>query len=1337
MKHHVFSSMPQPARHALSRFSLKGLLHALVCLLALYTAVPLLAQSAGTGAIEGTVQDATGAVVPNATVTATNVNTGVVTTRSTTSAGFYSVGSLIPGTYTVSVSAKGFRTFVQENLVVDQSHTSGLNVPLTNGAASETVTVTEQPPALETTNAALGGTIENSEYTALPVIISGLQQRDVTQFSNLLPGAQVPPGGRSSIIGGTAQRLGELYIDGLPLTTVSQQGDNRPVFNIVPLEAIDSIQVITSGFSAQYQGAGLENYGTKSGGNKYHGSVFEYIRNTEFDAWSFSAKPGGFNTVKSVVNGVVVSTPGPKTPEHQNEYGFTIGGPVSIPKIFNGHDRLFVFGTFDKFRSSQGANPTASTLPSTLMRTGNFQELLPTSAGGLGNTSGVNYPIYDPTTQASCTAHSTTGACRYQYGYGPGAANGAAGNPVKNGAAINVVPASQLSPISQYLEKFLPAPSIDTVGVIQNNYVAGIPSGYQNWIYSGRVDYTMSDKNRLSFLLTGGNRHAVPYTSTTTNFPVPYLVSTLSTVAGHYAALEDTYTISTSLVNQFKFGFMNFGGPPILNPTNGITPYEIKTAGVTGLPAGQASENFPGVTFGGSNAQGTWATPSTGSTSVSETYTLVDNLQWVKGNHAMTFGFQYQALENNASTADTGSLPVNLNFSTNETGNVSGTSFVSGTGYSYASYILGAVGSTGVTQQGFSVLGGRFHPFSPYFQDDWKITPKLTLNLGMRWDYFPTYNEVLDRWSFLNPTITNPITGNPGALQFAGDHGGSGISCGCRSPANSWKKNFGPRFGFAYAVDSKTVFRGAYALLYTHGGGTGGAGGAGTGTGQAGFNSAQTFTDNTNGPAFYLNNNTAFANANTNFGGPGYVLPAVAPITAASQALNTGFYVTSAGAYSGAGTSIAYADPYLSGRSPELSFYNFGMQKEIVKDITVTANYVGTQTHFLIAASNIRGLQSGQIDPGYLSSVGPVNCGTPTAFSSCLTAAATSANLAKISAAGVNLPVPYASYTAAAALSSSATVAHMLTWMPQYNGTSDTWGAVANSNYNAFQLSVEKRMSHGLSMTVNYTFSKNIDDAGTIRSGYAIPAAATSNGKAWSADHIDRSISANNLPEMLTIFGVYKLPFGKGGIGRDHFITRAVASGWQLSEIYQYSSGLPLAVVATCGTLQNVGQGQCMPDLNPNFNGSLRTADGWGAGATAANLATKSYLNGYINTANATNNPSALGLGVGGATCSATTGPFCNSNNLSIGNAPRIAPYGLRGQGIYRLAMTVSRNFDITDRLKFLFRVDCQNVTNHTTFGNNAQNNQIGLNVSTSTFGTLNFASTDSRAFQFSGRISF
>jgi hypothetical protein len=1318
------------------------------------------AQTGGQGAISGTVTDATGALVPNAVVSARNNGTGIETKRTASSDGLYNISPLIPGTYTVMVTANGFSTFKQENLVVDALSNVGLNISLKTGSQNEMITVTDRPPALETTNATLGGTIDNNLVNKLPIMIAGSQQRDITQFSNLLPGAQVPPGGRSSIIGGTGQRLGELYIDGLPITTQSQQADNRPVFNVVPLESIDQVKVVTSGFSAEYQGAGLENYNLKAGGNQYHGAIFAYFRNTAFDAWSFSSKPGGGNVVKEVQNGQIVTVPGPKPAEHQTELGFAVGGPVKVPFLFNGHDKLFFYATYDKFRSRLGVNPSAATVPTALMRQGNFQELIPANVttGGLGNNAGVNYPIYDPTTLASCTAHSTNGPCRYQYGYGPGTSTGPAGNPViVSPGKVNVIPASQISPISQYQQSFLPDATDQVVGHIQNNILGGVPTGYDNWLYSGRIDYNISERQTLSGVITGGNRHAVPYTAASSALnavlPVPYITTTLSTVAGHWADLQHTFIFSPHLVNQFKFGFMNFGGPPVQNITGtlGGGKYALSASGITGLPAGQASQNAANTAFGGSNPPTGWVGNTPTTTNVSETYTLLDNIQLVKGRHSMNFGGQYQWLENNASVADGPSQPTPMNWSTNETGSITpnGNTYVTNTGYSYASFIIGAVGSTSAVLQPFSLVGGRFHPFALYFQDDYKVTPKLTLNLGLRWDYLPTYTEVQNRWSFLNPNITNPITGNLGALQFAGDHGGAGVSCNCRTPVNNYYKDIGPRLAFAYAVDEKTVFRGGWGVLYSHAGGTGGAGGAGTGTGQNGFNSTTSFADGAAGPnagpAFWLNNNPAFPLKNSNFGGPGFSLPAPAPISAVSQTTGTGYYLCSGqsfapcngatGTFAGVGTGIAFPDPYLGGRAPEFLFYNFGMQREVTKDITVTINYAGSQSHFIAGAGNIRGLQSGQLDPRYLS-LGSVKVnGVSTNF---LSKPASAANLAQLAALGINLPVPYPGYTQAAGITagSNATIAHMLTWMPQFSGTTDSWGNIANANYNAFQLSVGHRASHGLTLNINYTYSKNIDDAGTARSGWAIPASANATGQAWAKNRIDRSLSINSQPQNLSIYGVYSLPFGKGKIGGDHFIVRALLGGWDFSNIFQYSSGLPLAITANCSATQNVGQGQCMPDGNLGFLGkNPRQGGGWGDGATAANLSTKSYLVGGVAVGT-----SGAGAGSTSTTtipCSQSTGPFCNSGDFMIGDLPRIAPYGLRGPSVYRLTSALRRTVDITERAKFIFGVDCQNVTNTVTFGNNAANNQIQTNINSSTFGTLNFASADARAFQFSGRFTF
>jgi hypothetical protein len=401
--------------------------------------------------------------------------------------------------------------------------------------------------------------------------------------------------------------------------------------------------------------------------------------------------------------------------------------------------------------------------------------------------------------------------------------------------------------------------------------------------------------------------------------------------------------------------------------------------------------------------------------------------------------------------------------------------------------------------------------------------------------------------------------------------------------------------------------------------------------------------------------------------------------------------------------------------------------------MTISVDYVGSQSHFISGAGGIRGFYAGQLDPKYLP-LGLVNCSTTSTFVSCLTAPATTQNLAKVQAAtGTALQVPYPGYTDAAKVNTNATIAHMLVWKPQYSSTSDFWGNyVANGNYNSFQVALAQRATRGLTFNVNYTYSQNIDDAGTQRSGYDIPANVIADGQFHPKNRIDRSISINDQPQNLSIFGVYDSTYGKSSWGGDHLITRALLSGWQVSLIYQYTSGLPLPVVATCQTTQNVGQGTCMADVNPNFHGNVRVNGKWGAGVTAATLGSKSYLLGSGSAALGT----TPGNGSGNVSCATSTGAFCNSATYSIGDAPRF-PYGLRGMDIYRLSMALRRTFDLTERLKFVFGVDGANLTNHTTFGNNVGNNQINVNVNSASFGTLNFASADPRDFQFSGRIQF
>jgi hypothetical protein len=1305
-------------------------LFAVSAAMALCLSPELRAQTGGEGAIRGTVTDPNGAVVPHANVTATDNATGVPTARQTNSDGLYVISPLLPGTYTVKVSVPGFREVRQENLVVTAMNTLTLDVSLTVGSASQEITVTAAPPALDTTDSTLGATVSSDVYLQLPILANG-QQRDITAVSSYLPGAQ--PGSRSSLFGGTANRVQEVYLDGVPLSTISQIGDNRPIFNVVPAESIDQINVVTNGASAEYQGAGMVNYTTKSGGNQYHGTVADYIRNTAFDTWGFTAIA---NTTKELVNGVITTVPAGKPADHQNEFAASVGGPIKIPHLFDGHDKLFFFASYDKFRARSAPNPGQVTVPTSAFRTGDFSGLL-TANGGPG------YTIYDPTSLATCTAHSTTGPCRYQFGYGPGVGAGTAGNPTQIGTP-NVIPTGEISPIAQYMQKFLPDPTTST---ISGNYLSGPPSGYDNWLYSGRVDYNVSPKQRISGVVTGGNRQAFPFTAasvfnnSTVDLPLPYTGSDYSIVAGHWVDVEDAYTFTPSIVNQFRFGWSNFGGPPLKNLTQGIQQYEATTAGIgfTGVPAnGQATTEFPTIQFNGSNAPNTWGFGTDGNTAttVSESYTTLDNLMWLKGKHSMTFGLQVQRLEENASSFDGPTSSLTLAFNTPETASVvpgsSASTYAYGgnTGYSYASFLLGAVNGTGITLQPFSVLGGRFATYAPYFQDSYKVTSKLTLALGVRWDYMSPYHEDLNRYSFLNPNIANPVTGNNGALQFAGSYGGPGVSCNCKSPVQTYWKNWEPRVSAAYSFNSKTVVSAGFATVYSHAGGTGGAGGTYNGTGQLGFTSAPSYPDNAAGPnaapAFYLNNSAYFQSigqANNNFGGPNYTVPPITSPGAISQTLNVGNTLNSSGGFVTASSAPGFADPYISGRAPQFNFWNLGVQRAFGGNITILAAYAGTESHFIAGAANMRGLYSNQINPHYW------------ALGSLLNSAATAANVAKAQAILSGIQAPYSSFESAAAVNGGqATIGQMLKWMPQFSSVSDTWGSSsANASYHALEISAHKQMSNGLDLTVNYTYSKNIDDAGTQRSGFAIPAALTINNKAWAQDRIDRSLSANSVPQDLNIYGVYYLPFGKSGWGSSNLLTRSVIKGWNLSGLFTYSSGTPLLITSSaCNVSTHPGAGTCMPDVNPAYTSkTIRQNGSWGKGITATSLSSISYLKGYVPSAN-----DSTGVGADGksAACASSVGPFCNSGAFMFGDAARVMSFnGLRNPGAYGLSGSVFRTFDISERWKFVFRADCQNITNKVTF------NGIQASMNNAAFGTVGGATgnTGSRDFQFSGRINF
>ena len=1263
--------------------------------------LPALAQTGGEAGIQGTVTDSTGATVPNATVTATNIATGVTTTRTATGDGLFTISPIIPGTYSVTVKATGFKEYTQQNLAVDALKLTGLNVALTIGDTNESVTVSAAPPALETTNAVLGAVLENSTYENLPLQANG-QQRDPTAFATLVPG--VTTGTRAPVIGGTGNFLAAVYADGIPLTTINQQGDNRIISNAIPVEAIDQFQVITSTPGAEYEGAGLINFTLKSGGNAYHGILATFVRNTIFDTWNFTSK------AVPVPNGQGGTVPAPKPVEHQVEIVASGGGPIPLTR-----KKGFFYVTYDKYHGRAGINPQTLTIPTLRMRTGDFSEL---SAGAVNATTKTVSPgfIYNPTSTAACTATNAGVPCRFAY-------------------QGNVIPTAQLSPIALKEESFLPTP---TNSGLVNNYLGGVPSGYDNYEIASRLDFDITAKQRLSYVFSYGVRKNVPFTvgSNVTPtvagivLPLPYTAGGYATIQPIITDVEHTFQISEHIVNQFKFAYNRFS-QPITALTDGISPYQASADfGITNLPAGQASTEFPGATFGTTTnfptaLAGFTSNGATGATqtTVPNTFTLLDNLLIVKGKHSLTLGGQIQWLEDNVAAQLGPSGIYTVPYSANSTANFgtgSTTLAPATTGFSYASYLLGAAGQSSIAIQAVAETGGRYRTISPYVQDDWKVSPKLTVNIGLRWDYFPPYHEVQDRWSFLNPTLTNAATGNLGELQFAGNHGGTGVSCGCRTPVQTYFKNFGPRIGFAYAVTPNTVIRGGYGLVYSLGGGVGGRAGAGNGTGAIGFNvNATSPTEVTSGvaagPSYYLNNSTGFTTAglgNTAFGGPGYTLPTTSAPSAASQTLNTGNYINAAGAFVSAST-VAYADPYLSGRAPEFNMFNFGIQQSLNNNTTLTINYAGTQSHFLApSGGNARGYWTNQLNPMYQRALG--NVADSTGKAPLLGSLATPANLAILQTALPGSPLPYAAISGAA---TKATIAQTLVTFPQYSGVTDTWGQnVANISYNSLQVTVAQRLAKGLSFTANYTWSKNIGDDGTFRSGYAVPAGGVSGSTmAYSQDRLDRSLTTTDVPENVSAYGVWEIPLGKGHAALSgNRLVSAIVSGFQLSSIFTYTSGNPLVVTYAGCTAPLAGT--CEPDATPGYLGSPRRNGQFGKGILANNLGATSYIDS-----------------------SAFKTPALYTTNLStnynlIGNVRRTAPYGLRAPGRTNDDVSLRRTFPLArgDRYNFIFEADCLNVANHPTFSG------ITTTFGSAAFGTVgSVMASSNRDFQLAGRLTF
>lgn len=1198
---------PQRAR------KLSNGLRAIACCIAMLTMLlPAMAQFAGKGSILGLVSDSSGAVIPDATVTVTNTATGVVVRRKTSSNGYYNIAPLDAGVYSVEVASQGFNTSKQENVQVNATQQVGLNVTLKAGAQQETVVVTSAPPQLDSASASLDTTVENKEYTELPLQMSGAgagSPRDPVKFISLVPGVSISNSSAeysTSIFAGSGSqgRLDEIYYDGMPVTSLYLQGDSRSVSNSISVEAVDQFQVITGVIPAQYQGIGVQNYTVKSGTSQYHGSVFEYFRNTALDSWGFFTP--------YVINNVTGKAVKPV--EHQNEYGGRLGGHLL-------NNKIFFFGVYDGYRYNATGSPSYATIPTTPERSGDFRAYA---------------TIYDPT-----STNCTTGICMR--------------NAVSYGGTANVINPALISSVATKLQSLLPTPSNSN---LTNNYLGSLPTNQSTWATTDKVDWAIKDGHKFSVTFAMDQQGTVGSVPNNSVLPLPYENAYSWHSKNPTVLVEDSYALRSNLVNSFHFGYFRFWGP-VGNPSDS-TKYGLGAmAGMGGLPTGQATTSFPNTSFSDTYGLSSWAGGKAYNT-ITNNYTIQDDLQYLLGRHAVSFGVLHQWLQvNNQSWTGGGTSPVYLYFNSAQTAGYSSTGKAdSSTGNAYASFLFGAPNqATLYDYSAYNTTGARSRPTSLYVQDDYKVSQNLTLNLGLRWDFYPPSTEVLNRYSWMSPSVINSSVNYAGGLQFAGN---GSYGCNCSTPIKNYYKNFGPRLGFAYQLNNATVIRGGYGISYTHATGV---------TGQAALTSEQL-------------GYAAIPNYVSTNGLQPFLLDSGFPAYTKGPFINSSYNT---------GGTVNYLDPTRGARAPYVETWSLGVERMITNDLSLKVNYVGTEGHYLPVAAYGhpgRGRWANQLDPKYYAlETATVNGATV----NLLGAQATAANIAAANNVVSGITLPYSSF--------SGTIAQMLRPFPQYTGINDVAGNVSNSNYQSLQVIAHERLAHGVMFSLSYALQREYDDNGTYRSAYA-------------PSYMDRSNGTADSHQTVTLTGVYVIPYTAKSQGFKP--VKALLGDWKASWIYTYASGKPIAITLnSCATLYYAGT--CMPNLTPSYSGNARIHGKWGHGVTATNTAIN-----FID-------PSA----------------FSTPYDMTYGNAPRTAPYNLRGPSSWDVDMSLKRDIKLKGPASMTLDISAYNLTNSTIFtiGNTTVQasppGQTVLNNSSTALGQVTGQANSPRDIQISARINF
>ncbi len=1122
------------------------------------------------GTILGRVTDPSGAAAVGATVRVVNIETNVASETKVNELGNYQVPFLLPGNYAIAVEHAGFRTLQRNNVRVSIKAEVKLDFVLEIGAAAETVTVTASAPLLNAVNADLGQVIENRYVDAVAGSLA--MGRNVLNLSQLAPGVTGTAGSYTSNSqnsfsisgGGSTRGANEVLIDGIP-NTVPQRG-GMVVFT-PSVDSVEEVKVHNTMFDAGYghSNGGAISITTRSGTNNLHGALYDYKQWSALNANSWSN-----NRLRL-----------PKPPISYYQWGYTVGGPVYIPYLYNGRNRTFFMTSLERDNDKRSVN-TENRVPTTAERAGDFSQTV--------NAVGGPLTIYDPATTVVAGGKAT----RQPF---PGAR----------------IPAAQLNPIGVAILNVFPSPNLPGRAQIGgNNWAAGGIALVVQKQESARIDHAISDRRKLFGRVSQLQRRQTPASF---SFPGAWYypgydwVQDLRRVFSS-ASLDDTFVFSPSLVGSLRYGFSRklepiVGGSANLDPASLKLPNAIvANQFVKGYPLLSLGENLPQL---GNDSQKV----------ANDVHSLLATFTKLAGRHSLKIGLDYRLTRWNQlspGSAAAGTFSFSPGFTTADPFTASSTN-TSGTALASALLAAPSSGSFGYV----SPLSLQNHYAAGYVQEDWKLTGRLTLNFGLRYELETPYTERYNRVSYgfdsaaQLPVQVSGVTLR-GGLLFAGVGGLP------RREGNVDWDNFGPRFGLAYSVGSKTVIRAGYGLFYS---------------GQS-FNSS------------FLGQVNAF-DAVTPY--VGSIDNGATVFTTLSNPFPNGLRQApggSIGLRAQLGDGAAYFAP--DRVSPYNQQWMLGVQRELPSQVLVEVAFMG-----MLSLKEFESFNLNEKPDRYLALGSAENTKVPNPF--------------------------YGVFPATSSLGQGTTVSQRQLWLafPQFTSLTVNGANTGRSTYRSLQLKAEKRLTHGLAVSWNYTYSRLLRNNTT---------SLVNERHYYSISNLDQT-------HLMRMAFTYKLPIQIQGQGFAR-LAKQLAEGWSLSGFMSMFSGLPMTI--------SQANGRPIVLRNPALSGPVgeRLGDRRDAGGRVANP--------YFD------------IGAFQALAS----QYTISPTL-----PYLEQLRAPGSNGLPLSLSLFKYFTLKERLKLQARIDATSITNTPQFG------APGTNMSSlATFGVITSAS-GRRQMQAALRLEF